>query len=355
MQRIIGIIYKYTSPIGKVYIGQTTEEKRRRKTFLNLNKSYGGDKIDSARKKYGPKKFSYEILERLHFKNSKDARDKLDELEEFYIRYYNSYRNGYNMTYGGFTNRGFRYSEQQKIAMSQSRTGKKLRPRSEEEKAYQSKIMKQRWASKEYRDLRAQINANEEHRQKLSQSLSGVRNGMFGKSHTETARKRMSISRTGEKNIWFGKIKNEDYRNKIRESSLKYHRNHKVSDNTKKKISDSIKVKVRQLSLDDTFITEYESPSVAAMYVKADASCIVKCCKGKRKTAGGFHWEYSQPPTYSLLDIHDEDWISTGEATKLFNRKRNVIYYHIKRHGVPTKVNGRKILIHRRSLEKIFK
>ena len=55
-----GIIYKYTSPSGKVYIGQTTDEKRRIKTFFNLNKSYGGEKIDNARKKHGPCNFKYE-------------------------------------------------------------------------------------------------------------------------------------------------------------------------------------------------------------------------------------------------------------------------------------------------------
>ena len=33
---MIGIIYKYTSPANKVYIGQTTDERRRRKTFLDL-------------------------------------------------------------------------------------------------------------------------------------------------------------------------------------------------------------------------------------------------------------------------------------------------------------------------------
>ena len=57
-----GIIYKYTSPSGKIYIGQTTDEKRRIKTFFNLNKSYGGKNIDNARHKYGPNKFIYEVL-----------------------------------------------------------------------------------------------------------------------------------------------------------------------------------------------------------------------------------------------------------------------------------------------------
>ena len=46
---IRGIIYKYTSPSGKVYIGQTINEKDRRKHFLIQKLSYGGIKIDTAR------------------------------------------------------------------------------------------------------------------------------------------------------------------------------------------------------------------------------------------------------------------------------------------------------------------
>ena len=35
-----GIIYKYTSPSGKVYIGQTTNEKKRKRVFLNENNGH---------------------------------------------------------------------------------------------------------------------------------------------------------------------------------------------------------------------------------------------------------------------------------------------------------------------------
>lgn len=353
---LTGIIYKYTSPIGKVYIGQTTEERRRRRTFMNINKPYGGDKIDRARAKYGPAKFIYEVLERLSFSDPSEARDKLDELEEFYIRYYDSYKKGYNMTYGGFTTRGFRFSDEQKAALSKQRTGRKLRPRSEEEKAYHSRIMQELWSSKEYRELRAKINASEEHKKKVSESLSGENNGMYGKKHSLASREKMSASRTGEKHCRFGQTLSDAYRDKIRNSSLEYHHNHIVSDETRKKISERIKVKVRQISLDDTFIAEYDSPTLAGEMVGIDGSCIVKCCKGKRKTAGGYKWEYSEEPTYSIKDIGaDNEWITTAEAISLFGRPRNVIYYHIKIHGVPTRKNGRKILIYKKGLDDIFK
>lgn len=352
---LIGIIYKYTSPVGKVYIGQTTDEKRRRRTFMNSNKTYGGDKIDRARAKYGPANFNYEVLERISFSDSSEARDKLDELEEFYIRYYDSFKRGYNMTYGGFTTRGFRFSAEQKAELSRQRTGRKLRPRTEEEKAYHSRIMKQRWASKEYRELREQINALEEHKRKVSESLSGEKNGMYGKKHSKVSREKMSSSRAGEKHCRFGQSLSDSYRDKIRNSSLEYHRSHRVSDETRKKISEHIKVKVKQISSDGTFIAEYDSPTLAGKTIGIDGSCIVKCCKGKRKSAGGYKWEYSESPTYTVDDLNDDEWITTGEAISLFGRQRNVIYYHIKTHGVPTKKNGRKYLILKKGLEDIFK
>lgn len=48
-----GIIYKYTSPSGKSYIGQTINEVQRRYDFRNLNETYAGLKIENARHKYG--------------------------------------------------------------------------------------------------------------------------------------------------------------------------------------------------------------------------------------------------------------------------------------------------------------
>lgn len=353
---LIGIIYKYISPSGKIYIGQTTDEEERRKAFMNLKESYGGLKINRARVKYGPENFSYEVIIRMTFNDVEEARDKLDELEEFYIRYYDSYKKGYNMTYGGFTTRGFRFSDEQKAALSKQRTGRKLRPRTEEEKAYHSRIMQEKWASTEYREVRARINASEEHKKKLSESLSGENNGMYGKKHSMASREKMSASRTGEKHCRFGHTLSDAYRDKIRNSSLEYHRKHIVSDETRKKISERIKVKVRQISLDNTFVAEYDSTTLAGQTVGIDGSCIVKCCKGKRKTAGGYKWEYSEVSTYSIGDINaDNEWITTAEAVLLFDRPRNVLYYHIKIHGVPIRKNGRKILIFKKGLEDIFK
>lgn len=353
---MVGIIYKYVSPHGKVYIGQTTQEKRRRNTFLNINKSYGGDKIDAARRKYGPENFTYEVIYRANFSTSKEATLKLDELEEFYITVYDSYVNGYNMTYGGYTTRGFRFTPEQIDQMSRMRIGKKLRHRTEEEKAIHSAVMKAKWASDEYRANRN--DDSEEHRQKLSESLKGEKNGMFGKKHTDEARMKMSESRFGENNIWFGREKDEIYRLEISKSLTKYRQNNPVSDDTKSKISESISVAVRQYSLSNEFIAEFTSATIAGNKVDIDSSCIIKCCKGKRKTAGGYIWRYAEAPTYSATsdDLLDNDeWIDIAEAVRLTGRDRNVIYYHMKVHNVPSLKNGRKRKISKSALLNILK
>lgn len=39
---------------------------------------------------------------------------------------------------------------------------------------------------------------------------------------------------------------------------------------------------------------EYPSASVAGRSEKIDSSSIRACCRGKRKTAGGYHWKYKE-------------------------------------------------------------
>lgn len=98
-----GIIYKYESPSGKIYIGQTIQERKRRYIFLNINQSYGSNKINNARKKYGPESFKYEIL----FEYTSDIKEEvlkiLSEKEVEYINKFDSCNNGYNYQEGGLS------------------------------------------------------------------------------------------------------------------------------------------------------------------------------------------------------------------------------------------------------------
>ena len=99
----MGYIYKITNNInGKVYIGQTTRTiKDRWKQHINDSKSKTNlPYFHKAINKYGPENFSIEkIIEA--------PQSELDELEIFYIKKYDSYNNGYNMTLGGLTGRKY--------------------------------------------------------------------------------------------------------------------------------------------------------------------------------------------------------------------------------------------------------
>lgn len=116
-----GIVYKYTSSSGKVYIGQTTDEKRRKWQFNSLQIKYGSNKIDNARKKYGPSSFQYEVL----FECEQDYLEKLtpilDNKETELIKYYNSINLGYNCALGGVLNtRGVKLTDKQINALRES-------------------------------------------------------------------------------------------------------------------------------------------------------------------------------------------------------------------------------------------
>ena len=120
MKKINGIIYKYESPNNKVYIGQTVNEERRRKEFFNIKKSYSGLKINNARLKYKPENFKYEILYSKEYDNIKESIEDLNEKEEFFIKKYNSVKNGYNTSIGGESIRAVMQDEDCKQRMINS-------------------------------------------------------------------------------------------------------------------------------------------------------------------------------------------------------------------------------------------
>ena len=93
----MGYIYKIINKINnKVYIGQTIfpleERWYRHQIKAKLDKT--NNKFYNAIKKYGIKNFYPEVIEECLEKD-------LDEKEKYWIKYYDSYNNGYNSTLGG--------------------------------------------------------------------------------------------------------------------------------------------------------------------------------------------------------------------------------------------------------------
>ena len=120
-----GIIYCYTSPSNKKYIGQTKHEEDRKRDFLNINCNYssGNCKIDRARKKYSPENFIYEILEEIIEEDQIILYNKLNDLEVFYIKKYNTIKNGYNASSGGRVHSRL-LSKEERIAKSKKAKAK---------------------------------------------------------------------------------------------------------------------------------------------------------------------------------------------------------------------------------------
>ena len=94
----MGFIYKITNLINnKIYIGQTsrTVDIRWQEHQRNMyDDKYKNITLYKAFNKYGINNFNIKIIEEVD--NS-----LLNEREEYWIRTYDSYKNGYNSTVGG--------------------------------------------------------------------------------------------------------------------------------------------------------------------------------------------------------------------------------------------------------------
>ena len=92
-----GFIYKITNTInGKSYIGQTIQNVKERfyqHCATKCSKAVSNMAIHRAIKKYGKSNFTVEVIEEIDSAN-------LNDRERYWIKYYNSYNNGYNSTKG---------------------------------------------------------------------------------------------------------------------------------------------------------------------------------------------------------------------------------------------------------------
>lgn len=98
-------IYKYTNKNnGKVYIGQSINIEQRQcshkfAAYHNTAKDYNSQFHQAVRKYNGFDAFDFEIIAELT--SEEYTPEILNQLEKFFIKYYDSYKNGYNATEGG--------------------------------------------------------------------------------------------------------------------------------------------------------------------------------------------------------------------------------------------------------------
>ncbi len=201
-----GIIYKVTNKVnGKVYVGQTTQKLSFRKA-KHINR---GHYLYNALNRYGLENFNWEIISYC------GSVEKLNKMEKYYIKKYNSFSNGYNLTEGGEGQLGVSPSGDVRQKISDSLKGRYC---GKENPFYSKKH-------------------SEKSRMKMSDALKGKmvgeKNSFYGKKHSQESRKKMSESHMGEKNNNYGKRFSEEHRRKIGESN----KGKKMSVETKRKIS----------------------------------------------------------------------------------------------------------------------
>lgn len=109
--------------------------------------------------------------------------------------------------------------------------------------------------------------------------------------------------------LTYERIVKERQSEKHRNASSKALKGRILSDEWKKKISDTRKIKeigcikVEQYSKECIYITTYNSIVEASDALGIEAGDISRCCSGIRKTCGGFKWKYAEE-----IPILEQGW-----------------------------------------------
>jgi group I intron endonuclease len=189
MEVFFMIVYKATNKInGKSYIGQTKLGLiKRRKQHLHYSKrKIVRTLFGLSLAKYGINNFEWKIVERCN------NQEELNLSEEWYIRYYNTFRpNGYNMTYGSIG--GDCGNQFTKLSKEERKKIHYMNNMTEKEK--EEFLNKYRRKENHY----TKRCMNEEEFEKWKTKRTGKNNPMYGKKrkHTEETKKKMSESTKG--------------------------------------------------------------------------------------------------------------------------------------------------------------
>jgi len=186
---LMGLIYKVESPSGNVYIGLTslTLEERKKEHGYQVNVG-SNTAIHRAMRKYKDL-LKWEIL------THEDDYEQLKELEISYIKKFNSFKKGYNLTLGGEGPLGRVVSKETKLKISKANTGKpspmKGKQHTQETKDKISKSKKGYVSPNKGKKMPDAV------KEKISLSRKGIPSPMKGKHHTQESKDKMSKALMG--------------------------------------------------------------------------------------------------------------------------------------------------------------
>lgn len=245
-----GVIYRYTFPNGKVYIGQTNNPRSRMAQHLSEKTGARNVAFWRAYKKYG--EYEYDEIEVIEESTAESLRNRLNQLEQLYIAKYKSTdpNYGYNLTSGGNI---FVVNEEGRKHMSDARTDKK--------------------PVLQY-DLNGNFIAEYESTIAAAKSI-GTSAGSVWSCCIGTASGRRA------KKVQI--IKGYTFRFKEDYPSSPSHIDIEITTNRKK---------VLQFSLQGKFIKEWDSIVEAETFMNYCGSGIRQCCYGKYRQSNGYMWRF---------------------------------------------------------------
>jgi group I intron endonuclease len=347
-------VYMHTNKInGKKYIGQTCQnppEKRWGKDGCNYDTT---PHFFSSIKKYGWDNFEHEII-----KSNLTQQEALNIEAELIVLFDTTNQNkGYNFVPFGVGTSGYKHTDEAKEKMSKAKQGKKpwnygisptedtLKKLSESHMGYKPSEEQRRkigeasklwWSNPKNRESKSGINnsrygvqLSEETKMKISQSQKGkiipletivkASNARVGLTQSEETKQKIQKNNQNKRAVLQfsldGKFIAEylSTREAEKNTGVKYqyiiacckHQKQEAGGflwEYKEKRKDDYVVKhghrkniaVIQLSIDEELISEYKSAAEAGKDNNMDRSTIVRCCKGRQKTAGGYKWMYAE-------------------------------------------------------------
>lgn len=310
-------VYKLTSPSQKVYIGITCQAIKKR--WANGKGYKSCPAIYKAINKYGWENFKKEIL----LENTTENEAKSLETMLIKIHKSDNKKYGYNLTEGGDGTTGRIVTEETRKKISEKQKGKKIseeqkerlrqinlgKRQSEETKRKRSESMK----GKKFPNRKRVLSDAE--RKRLSDNFKGTNNPLARKViclETLKVYDTMTQAReeTGATKItdcckhsykhkssnrlhweyYDDRLSDEDYKD-ILDRLLKEeyeNKHHPPSEENRRKTSERSSVPVICVETG----TIFNSIRDACRAYNLSPPNVCNCCKGKSKTAGGFHWKY---------------------------------------------------------------